>query len=261
MKAAPRDDAERVSQALYGEAVDVLESCGMFRRVATPDGYEGWVVADALAPVRGLGGDEVDRRMVVSLIEPIYASAGRGARQVTLLTAGVSIILDTRLGGERGLVPIVGPDGGGMWIRRAALGHVPESRGRLAASDVRRFALPFVGVPYLWGGRTPFGIDCSGFSQRVYALCGVTLPRDAYQQAAWAGARVLGDETMRAGDLVFFAGDKDPLERGITHVGVVLEPPHFVHASGNAGVAVSSLDADPYRRQLRCATRLRETGD
>jgi len=95
----------------------------------------------------------------------------------------------------------------------------------------------------------------------VYALCGVTLPRDAYQQAAWAGARVLGDETMRAGDLVFFAGDKDPLERGITHVGVVLEPPHFVHASGNAGVAVSSLDADPYRRQLRCATRLRETGD
>jgi cell wall-associated NlpC family hydrolase len=126
---------------------------------------------------------------------------------------------------------------------------------------VRRIALTFVGVPYLWGGRTPFGMDCSGFTQRVHALCGIALPRDACQQAAFPGSRLLGEEPTRAGDLLFFAGDRDPRGRGITHVGMVLDHPLFIHASGSAGVAVSSLEEGPYRRQLRSTTRLKSEGE
>ena len=92
-------------------------------------------------------------------------------------------------------------------------------------------ALMYLNAPYLWGGRSPVGIDCSGFTQIVYRLQGVDLPRDAYQQAK-VGTTLSFVEESEPGDLAFF----DNNEGKIIHVGIILEDNHIVHASGKVRI-------------------------
>jgi cell wall-associated NlpC family hydrolase len=92
-------------------------------------------------------------------------------------------------------------------------------------------ALMYLNAPYLWGGRSPLGIDCSGFTQMVYRLQGVDLPRDAYQQAE-VGTTLSFVEESEPGDLAFF----DNTEGKITHVGIILEDNHIIHASGKVRI-------------------------
>jgi len=98
--------------------------------------------------------------------------------------------------------------------------------------SVARF---FFAAPYLWGGRTPFRIDCSGFVQQVFKICGYTLPRDAYQQAE-KGTKVEFAHCM-PGDIAFFSN----AEGKVTHVGIVCENNRIMHASGE--VRIDKLDA------------------
>ena len=93
----------------------------------------------------------------------------------------------------------------------------------------------YLNTPYLWGGRGPLGIDCSGFTQMVYRLQGVELPRDAYQQAE-VGTTLSFIEESEAGDLAFF----DNAEGKIIHVGMILADNHIIHASGK--VRIDRLD-------------------
>ena len=92
-------------------------------------------------------------------------------------------------------------------------------------------ALIYLNAPYLWGGRSPLGIDCSGFTQMVYRLQGISLPRDAYQQAE-IGTTLSFIEESEAGDLAFF----DNNEGQITHVGIILANNHLIHASGKVRI-------------------------
>ena len=92
-------------------------------------------------------------------------------------------------------------------------------------------ALMFLSSPYLWGGRSPLGVDCSGFSQIVYRLQGIDLPRDAYQQAK-VGTTLSFVEESEPGDLAFF----DNQEGVITHVGIILKDNHIIHASGKVRI-------------------------
>ncbi len=106
--------------------------------------------------------------------------------------------------------------------------------------DIEKTAMQFIGSPYLWGGRTFMGIDCSGFTQLVFRACGKALPRDAYQQAALGDTIAFVDEA-RLGDLAFF----DNAEGRITHVGIVMNRSEvgqlkIIHASGE--VRVDTLD-------------------
>ncbi|TAF45213.1 MAG: NlpC/P60 family protein [Sphingobacteriales bacterium] len=100
---------------------------------------------------------------------------------------------------------------------------------------VEKTAMLFINAPYLWGGKTHFGIDCSGFSQQVFKLCGIQLPRDAWQQAL-QGNVVDFLETAKLGDLAFF----DNNEGKITHVGILLNKHKIIHAS--AKVKINSID-------------------
>ena len=92
-------------------------------------------------------------------------------------------------------------------------------------------AMMYLNSPYLWGGRTPFGIDCSGLSQMVYRLNGIDLPRDADEQAE-VGTTLSFVEESDPGDLAFF----DNAEGKIVHVGIILENNHIVHASGKVRI-------------------------
>jgi cell wall-associated NlpC family hydrolase len=131
----------------------------------------------------------------------------------------------------------------------------PPDAGRVAATAVEYYA----GTSYQWGGVTPWGADCSGMVQRVFALHGVALPRDAWQQALTGEDAGNDVAALRAGDLLFFT-DRD--DRRITHVGIALGASRIVHlALGRGGYAVDRLDdsGDEYARRLAsrfvCARR------
>ena len=106
------------------------------------------------------------------------------------------------------------------------------------ASELTHNALRFLGTPYVFGGTSRYGFDCSGYTQHVFAMLGVSIPRTADAQF-YAGSRTRGG--MRAGDLVFF----QTYEPGPSHVGIYLGNGEFAHASSSHGVMVSHL-SDPY---------------
>ncbi len=122
--------------------------------------------------------------------------------------------------------------------------HIAKFASRLFARTARiaktltRSALRFLGTPYVFGGTSGYGFDCSGYVQHVYAMLGVHLPRMADAQY-YAGSRPIGG--VKTGDLVFF----QTYELGPSHVGIYIGHGHFVHASSSHGVMVSSL-SDSY---------------
>jgi gamma-D-glutamyl-L-lysine dipeptidyl-peptidase len=118
-------------------------------------------------------------------------------------------------------------------------------------------AKQFINTPYLWGGRTAFGIDCSGFMQVVFKAIGLQLPRDAYQQAE-VGTDISFLEETKPGDLAFF----DNEEGKITHVGMMLSPHQIIHASGKVRIdpidsyGIMNTDTRQYSHKLRLLKRM-----
>ena len=110
-------------------------------------------------------------------------------------------------------------------------GKSTDSEIRKSKEDILKTAFSLLNAPYLWGGRSPFGIDCSGFSQLVFKLNGYKLPRDAYQQVEKGKALGFADEA-EAGDLAFF----DNEEGRIVHVGILINKDQIIHASGKVRI-------------------------
>jgi gamma-D-glutamyl-L-lysine dipeptidyl-peptidase len=232
LHAEPKISSTQISQHLAGASLAILEDFGDWLRVRGVDGYEGWMHRGYLARVsvgdaRGNG----RRTARVSLGAIVRDHAGTRRE----LPFGAALAPDDHV--ESGEV--------------ATVDELPKrfpSSPEAIATTAERY---FVGASYQWGGVTPWGADCSGFVQAIYALHGVTLPRDAWQQALEGGdaGRDLGQ--LRAADLLFFS---DRPDRHVTHVGLALGDGRMAHvALGRGGFAVEHLDdpRDAFVRALR----------
>jgi len=226
--------SEQVSQALLGMPVRQLGGRDPWRRIETPDGYRGWVAAAAVLPCpEGWAPPWVEMTDLWVNLRAVDDSRAAAAFQA---------VIGTRLpltGRSEGWAQVLLPDGRRLWtearrVRPAGERPLYPARPRAVCRTARRF----LGIPYLWGGCSPLGLDCSGFVQLVMRLHGVALPRDAHEQAR-RGEPV---EAPAAGDLVFFG----PEEARITHVGLMLDGERFIHAAGSDRVRVNRLRDPPY---------------
>ena len=222
VRAFPSERAELVTQMLFGELCRVIDTHGSWSRIELDaDGYSGWVdvrmiepvVDDTLSLMRGYG------RSIIAA--PVAEARNVMTGRTTYLTAG-SVL--PHCDAEHGTFAVHSHI---YEVNPLSIGPV---RGRITLT-----ALRFLGIPYLWGGKSAFGMDCSGFIQTVFAIHGVRLPRDASQQAQ-CGTPV-PFERRAAGNLAFFANG----EGKIVHVGMVMDGGAVIHASGS--VRLDRLDA------------------
>ncbi|SEW48861.1 SH3 domain-containing protein [Chryseobacterium wanjuense] len=204
VRAESSDKAEIVTEILFGESADILEVNKNWTKIKMHyDGYEGWM----------------DTKQIKTVTDEELAK-----RKVTVITEDFSSVL---MNDGKILLSM------GSEVEFPA---VASRRSHDVRESVALTAREFLNVPYLWGGKSFFAVDCSGFTQLVYKIHDVKLPRDTYQQAE-IGEPLTFVEESQPGDLAFFENE----EGRIIHVGIMLENQKIIHASGK--VRIDTLDS------------------
>jgi hypothetical protein len=224
MYSKPSEDADVVSQAIYGAPVIIIEQQGGWLRVRTSDDYTGWVPAAAVKPGAYARAQRV--ATVDSLMAHLYRTPSV-TRHAPLLT----VPYETRLevvaepdNDDRRWIQVRLPDDRAAYVQR---GDVSFDPGTLDVPAMIQLAKRFLGLPYTWGGTSSFGYDCSGYTQMLCRRMGKSLPRDAGPQARWEGMQVISKDELAPGDLLYFG----PSEKRITHTGMYIGDGEFIHAS------------------------------
>ena len=240
----PDYSSEMMTQALLGMPVRVLERNGWYR-VQTPDDYIAWTHRVSVLPVTReelTAWNRAEKVVVTSHYGFVYSRPDRRSQTVSDVVAGNRLKLE----GTKGKFYRVSyPDGRRGYVEKAAA--LPESEWRKSlkqdAAGIIRTAYTLTGVPYLWGGTSSKGVDCSGFVRTVFFMHDIIIPRDASQQA-YVGQHIdiASDfSNLRPGDLVFF-GSKATAERKerVVHVALYVGGRRFIHSQGD--VHISSFD-------------------
>jgi len=245
-RAEASDSSEQVTQLLFGETIKVYEKKRSWYRVKTAhDNYECWMDENQFEFITQREFEklrETKSPLVNDLVEVMKTNDGihlmtvlLGSNLPNLEDGNISIgKLNWKFEGSKVLVTSV------------------HQKNKIAEN-----AFMLLNSPYQWGGRSAFGIDCSGFVQLMYKLNGISLPRDASQQAAMGQALSFIEEA-EDGDLAFF----DNEEGNITHVGIILSNNRIIHASGK--VRIDNLDHQgiynqekrAYSHRLRLITKI-----
>ena len=242
---SPSHEAEMVSQALMGTPVRILKKDGGWILVQTPDMYLGWVDNDAIAEKTVSEHDlwkTSSRLFYTWKTGDIFADRLMG-KPISDIVAGCILVIT---GTQEGIFEVKLPDG--------RMGFIPSEKSILLEklttdeylnpNNLVSTAGSFNGIPYLWGGTSSKGFDCSGFVKTVYFLKGMILDRDASQQFQ-NGIRLRArresiTDSLRKGDLLFFGSGQRGRARA-SHVGMYIGDTEFIHCSGM--VRINSLDS------------------
>jgi hypothetical protein len=224
VRAEPSDRSEMVSQLLLGEHFTVLESHAKWLKIQLAwDAYVGWISNKQFYPLSEAQFNELNNThpsMVADIAHVIV-------HQLTKET--IAVVMGS-------VLPLYSKNS--FFLGKEAYKYEGTLQG-IVSKNVRHAVIEasylYLNSPYLWGGKSPFGIDCSGFTQMVYKLCGLKILRDASQQAQM-GAPLSFIEEALPGDLAFF----DNEEGKIIHVGIVLKNNKIIHACGS--VRIDKLD-------------------
>ncbi|MFN2429936.1 MAG: NlpC/P60 family protein [Cryomorphaceae bacterium] len=241
-RSEPSDKSEMVTQLLFGELYKVQDGNPRWILIEIlDDGYTCWI----------------DRKQHHQISKTEFerlksATAKRVAEPTGLLHCNEGVPMCIPLG-----APLPGIDAKGVLNIDGKKFRFNGSTLDVAYKDISAFSLKFLNAPYLWGGKSVMGIDCSGFIQLLFIAMGYQLPRDAYQQAEHGDDVAFAEESM-AGDLAYFENDKGK----ITHVGMVTEPGKIIHASGRVRIdsfdhrGIYNADTETYTHRLRLIKRI-----
>jgi hypothetical protein len=220
----PSDKSEMVTQLLFGDHFSIIEVQGSWCRIKISyDDYECWI----------------DKKQFLSINEQTFSKLNSSK---SLYTNELIQIINHK--NTSRLFPVVMGsslpffDKGDCAIEKQKYhydGLYIDSSKAFDKSEIIETAMMYLNAPYLWGGKSPFGIDCSGFTQMVYKLNGIKILRDTWQQSE-QGELLSFVEEAEPGDLAFFDND----EGRIVHVGIVMENNKIIHASGN--IRIDSFD-------------------
>lgn len=241
LRAEPSDKSEMVSQVLYGEHFTILEQTEKWSKIELAfDKYVGWIDNKQYETIT-----EEDFKFLESTTSIL------SIRLVDFLTNSKSHPLPISIGSS---LTVLHKDS----LNTQKLDfRGKQTSGIKSRKDLIDIAFLYINSSYLWGGRTPFGIDCSGFTQMVYKLCGYTIPRDASQQAA-TGEALSFIEESEPGDLAFF----DNGEGKIVHVGIIMEDNYIIHAHGKVRVdrldhlGIYNVDSGKHTHKLRVIKKM-----
>ncbi len=215
--------SEMITQLLYGEIYEIIEEIPSWIKIkCLRDSYESWI----------------DRKLHTPLSENLKIKF--------IASEAYNEIIEN---GNKMIVP-------GASIIYSDQKQFNNSK------DLIESALKFLGAPYLWGGKSIWGIDCSGFVQVVFQMHGMDLSRDAYQQAE-LGETIEFNDLIQAGDLAFFSKGDDR----ISHVGICLNKEQIIHASGKVRIdkldhhGIYNVDNQSYSHELRIVKRIKKAVD
>jgi cell wall-associated NlpC family hydrolase len=256
MYSHPSDQSDVVSQAIYGSNVVLVTARGEWSQIQTSDHYKGWVPSRHLRIVQAGNGYATSGQTVQ--VESLFANLYResdNTRHKPVLTIPFEArleVIEEGKGEDEGWLKVNLPDKTTAWIQS---GDVVSDPKPLTIPESIDLAKRFLGLPYLWGGRSTFGYDCSGLTQMLLRSRGMNIPRDADQQAAWAGLIAVERKDLQAGDLLFFGSAANK----ITHTGMYIGDGQFIQATtnGHPVVQISRLDDDPWTRLLVASRRVK----
>ena len=217
----PSDKSEMVTQLLFGEHFELLDTKGNWQLIRIAyDGYECWIDKKQFLPISDIKGiSDATTAVTVDILQ-----LAEGPHRTM-----ISLVLGSSLPKFKNKTFHLGK----QEFTFDGEATIPNPKKKeLSVEEVAKW---YLNAPYLWGGRSPFGIDCSGFTQLVYKINGIKLKRDAWQQAEQGKALTFLEEAQ-TGDLAFF----DNEDGKIVHVGIILGEGKIIHASGK--VRIDKLD-------------------
>jgi len=234
LRQEPKDTSEMISQVLFGELFSIVDEFKNWIKIKLEwDGYEGWA----------------DKKQILSLEDSDYKKLI--GKKHYLSTDLIGKLKNSNENTPSSIVigsSFYGINNQSIKLNNSEFtysGKQTDPDFQYQRSDLLKFATKYLNSPYLWGGRTPFGIDCSGFVQMAYKLCGKRINRDSVQQAA-QGETINFISDAVPGDLLFFDND----EGEIIHVGILMKDQKIIHASGK--VRIDLIDhSGIYNENLR----------
>ena len=235
----PSFQSQVVTQGIMWEIVEVLDKKNDWIKLKLPDEYIGWTQNFFLIDVNTEFLKQLETMEFVTIHQPFTAIYSDDKLKNKFSNAALSVRFPI-IGKNKNLFKI--------YLPNKNIGYLTQEP--IAKNNIRKniitIAKSILGTSYQWGGKTEYGIDCSGFTQIIFSILNIFLPRDASQQIKIMNNNPLNLNEAKLGDLLFFKNENN----NIVHVAIMLETPHFIHSSGEVKINSLSEKDDDFSAKL-----------